>query len=313
MLAEALQKNKLFALDQINWGFIRPKTPTDRPLAYAQADWMLEYIAVRYGHKAITDMLALYHEGVPDTEALVRVIGDSAEAFMSGFRAWAGDRVKTWGLAQYPAGPRLTEVLRGKGEPASAEELNQLLTENPSHPDLLRLMAERTLDGTDPEAARRAVLRYADARPVDPWPHRALVELSLMTGDLSDALGSLETIDQIEPSSGRWAHELAKVHRNEGDYTRALSAIERALDREPYNATYRELAAAIALQTHDNERALHHVYAASLIEPQRASHPARLAALYFRLDRHDAADAAARRALELDPESPAAKFLKSAQ
>lgn len=311
LLAEALQKDKLFALDQINWGFIRPKTPTDRPLAYAQADWMLEYIAVRFGHKAITDMLALYHGGVPDTEAMVRVTGESAEAFMSGFRAWAGGQVRAWGLAQYPTGPRLTEVLNGAGEPTDEDELNTLLAGHPGHPRLLRLIAERALKGPDPEAARRAVLRYADSRPVDPWPHRALVELSLANGDLTEVLGSLQTIDQIETSSGRWAHELAKVYRADADPTQALRAIDRALDREPYNATYRELAAAIALQIQDNDRALHHVYAAALIEPQRAVHQARLAALYHRMQRFDEADAAARHAMELDPASPASRFLKT--
>jgi tetratricopeptide (TPR) repeat protein len=312
LLAEALQKDKLFALDQINWGFIRPKTPTDRPLAYAQSDWMLEYIAVRYGHKAITDMLALYHDGVPDTEALVRVTGESAEAFMSGFKAWASGQVKAWGLAQYPASTRLTEVLAGEGESADDAELNTLLAEHPGHPRLLRLIAERALTGGDTDAARRAVLRYADSRPVDPWPHRALVELALAEGDLSSVLGSLESIDQIEPSSGRWAHELAKAYRKDGNYTQALAAIERALDREPYNATYRELAAAVALQVQDNDRAIRHIQAAALIEPGRAAHQLRLAALYHRMGQLDEAAAAARRALELDPASPAARFLKPA-
>ncbi|MEZ6193851.1 MAG: tetratricopeptide repeat protein, partial [Phycisphaerales bacterium] len=310
LLAEALQKDKLFALDQINWGFIRPKTPTDRPLAYAQSDWMLEYIAVRYGHKAITDMLALYYDGVPDTEALVRVTDESPEAFMSGFKAWAGGQVQAWGLAEYPTGPRLAEVLTGEGEPTNDDELNRLLTEHPGHPDLLQLIAERVLNRDDPDAARRRCCAYADSRPVDPRPHRALVELSLAHGDLTGVLGSLESIDQIEPSSGRWAHELAKAYRKNGDYPQALAAIERALDREPYNATYRELAAAIALQVQDNDRALRHIHAAALIEPDRAAHQLRLAALYHRMGQLDAADAAARRALELDPASPAARFLK---
>jgi len=312
LLAEALQKDKLFALDQINWGFIRPKTPTDRPLAYAQSDWMLEYIAVRFGHKAITDMLSLYHDGVPDTEALLRVTGESAEAFMSGFREWAERQVQSWGLAQYPTGPRLAEVLSGKSEPAGDDELAALLAEHPGHPALLRLLAERALEGHDPDAARRAVLRYADSRPIDPWPHRALVELSLANGDLTGALGSLETIDQIDPSSGRWAHELAKAYRKDSNYTRALAAIERALDREPYNASYRELAAAIALQVRDNDRALRHIHAAALIEPDRAAHRVRLAALYHQMEQFDQADAAARSAIELDPDSPASRFLKTA-
>jgi tetratricopeptide (TPR) repeat protein len=312
LLAEALQKDKLFALDQINWGFVRPKSPTDRPLAYAQSDWMLQYIAVRFGHKAITDMLALYYDGVPDTEALERVTGQSAEAFMSGFKAWANGQIVDWGLEQRETSPRLAEVLADSGEPVEDEELSALRNEYPGHPDLLRLIAQRAMNGDDPEAARRAVLRYADSRPVDPWPHRALVALALAQGKSAEALGSLETIDGIEQSSGRWALELAKAYRGSGQYTQALNAVERALHREPYDAGYRELAAALALQVQDADLALHHVYAASLIEPERAQHKTRLAALYHRLGQFDEAHAAAQHALELDPASPAVKFLKPA-
>ena len=77
--------------------------------------------------------------------------------------------------------------------------------------------------------ARRAILRYADSRPVDPWPHRALIELALAQGDIEQALGSLEYVDQFEESSGRWAYELAKIYRNQGEYSLAMSAAERAL------------------------------------------------------------------------------------
>jgi tetratricopeptide (TPR) repeat protein len=310
LLAEALHKNKLFALDQINWGFVRPKTPADRPLAYAQSDWMLEYIAVRFGHQAIVDLLGLYHDGTPDTQALEQVTGESAQAFMSGFKAWAGDQVRRWGLAPTPTDDRLMEVLAGSGEPADDAELAGLLERYPNTPPLLRLIAERALNQPDPEAARRAVLRYADSRPVDPWPHRALVELALAQGEIDRAIGSLEYLDQSDPSSGRWALELAKAHRGAGRYRQAQSAIERALDREPYNAGYRELAAAIALQAKDTGRALRHLYAAAVIEPDRTIHPIRLAALYQKLGRTDEADTSARKALALDADAPVQKFLK---
>ncbi len=310
LLAEALQKDKLFDLDQINWGFIRPKTPADRPLAYAQSDWMLEYIAVRYGHRAIVELLKLYDQGTPDTAALQQVTGESAQAFMSGFKAWAGDEVNRWGLSPPPATGRIAEVLTGSGEPTTDDELATLLENHPGNPGLLKQIALRALDQPDAQIARRAVLRYADSRPVDPWPHRALVELALAQGVVGEAIGSLEYLDQTEPASGRWAVELAKAYRGKGQYVQALSAIERALDREPYHASYREMAAAIALQSENPDRALDHLYAAGLIEPDRAIHQIRLAAMYQKLGRPDDADAAAKKAIELDANAPVQKFLK---
>lgn len=311
LLAEALQHDKLFTLENINWGFIRPKSPTDRPLAYAQSAWMLEYIEKHFGHQAIVDMLTLYNNGTPDIAALEQVTGQPREAFMSGFKAWAGEQVASWGLETQPAEGRLAEVLSGQGEPADDDELATLLKAHPGHVALLRLIAERAIAGDDDEAAQQAVTRYAKACPVDPWPHEALIRLALKRGDMQQVIGSLSYMDKIEPSSGRWAHELAKAYRAAGRYDEAQSAIERALDREPYNAGYRELAAAIALQRHDDALALRHVYAASLIEPERAQHQVRLAALYQRMGRLDEADAAARRALALDPDSPAKRFLET--
>ena len=311
LLADALNNDKLFPLDQINWGFIRPKTPTDRPLAYAQSDWMLEYLAVRYGHDSIVDLLSLYRQGTPDIEALQQVTGTEAEQFMHEFKVWAGKQVQQWGLSTPALGEKMAKVITDQAESIDPATLDELLKENPTHPDLLKLVAERAMQSGDPQAAREAVQRYAGSRPVDPWPYRALAELALTTGNLDDAIEPMQFLDRNAPSSGRWAQELAKTLRTQGDYPGALAAIERALDREPYHAGYRELAAAIALQASDTDRALHHVYAASVIEPDRPQHQVRLAALYSRLDRPEQADAAARRAIAIDPNSPAKRFLKS--
>ena len=43
-LADAARRDTLFTLESIDWGFIRPKRPGDRQMAYAQSEWMCEYI-----------------------------------------------------------------------------------------------------------------------------------------------------------------------------------------------------------------------------------------------------------------------------
>ena len=35
MLYGAVKKHELFPMDKLTWGFVRPKRPTDRQLAYA--------------------------------------------------------------------------------------------------------------------------------------------------------------------------------------------------------------------------------------------------------------------------------------
>lgn len=102
MLARELEAGTLFDLDSINWGFIRPKRPQDRGLAYAQGHWMVEFMNERYGESALPRLLGMYHEGVPESEAMQRVLGTSRKDFHAAFLAWAKQEVKAWGLAPTP-------------------------------------------------------------------------------------------------------------------------------------------------------------------------------------------------------------------
>jgi predicted Zn-dependent protease len=308
LLASALHANKLFDLDQINWGFVRPRTPQDRPLAYAQAHWMFEYITVKFGHQAIIDLLALQKTGVGDKKSIEQVTGQTADQFMSNFRAWGQQQVKAWGLAAPPKDAQLIRVLEASGPPDD-KTLDALLANYPGQPDVLKLAAERALKQSDPVTARQTVLRYAAARPVDPWPHQALVKLALETGRDDEAIASLEELDRRASNTGAWAEQLAKIYRSRKDFTAAARAANRALHREPYNATYRELAAAIDLQRGDMTGALRHVTALTAIEPDRAIHWVRLAALCYRMDKKDDAKAAAAQALKIDPKAPVQAYM----
>ncbi|MEY3142011.1 MAG: hypothetical protein RLY21_504 [Planctomycetota bacterium] len=103
LLADAWRKGRLFDLDAINWAFIRPETPTDRPQAYAQGRWMVEYMEKRYGWDAIRSLLNSYAEGITEDTAMRRAFGVSREEFYKGFLAWAADEVRAWGLNPQPS------------------------------------------------------------------------------------------------------------------------------------------------------------------------------------------------------------------
>jgi tetratricopeptide (TPR) repeat protein len=309
LLAWALHNDELFDLASINWGFIRPEKPFSRQLAYAQADWMLEYIAHAFGWQAVIELLELYNRGIGDTEAMKTVTRQNAEEFMSGFRAWATEQVAAWGLGEREVGERAAQVIAGRGDEPTDDELRELLERYPDHPDLLKIVAQRAMLGDDIDDAERAVRRYAEARPVDHWPHRAMAQLATRAGDLERAVPSLEALDALDNDSGAWAHQLAQVHRAAGRLDRASASIRRAVHRQPYNANFRTLAATIELQRGDATGALHQLRALSILEPTRAEHHVRLAALHHRLGDADAAAAAARRARELNPSAPVEAFL----
>ncbi len=308
LLAKALASDQLFRLDRINWAFVRPKTPRDRPLAYAQSDWMLEYITQRFGHESVIRMLGVYRDGGDDTEALALATGLEVEPFMADFKAWARMQVQQWGLGPHTGDAQIEEAL-ASASTVNNDQLDELLRQHPDNPRLLNAAARRAVAGDDPAAARRAVLRYATARPVDPWPSKVLAKLALENGAAHEAIGPLERLDRLELKVANWSTQLSSLHRADQDYNAAAAAIGRAIRREPYSAHLRETAAAIDLQRRQTESALYHVQALAMLEPQRAIHHVRLAALYERIGQADESRRAAEQALQLDEAAPVERFL----
>lgn len=308
LLAMAHKHDKLFTLDQINWAFVRPKNPAERPLAYAQAHWMLEYITVTYSHDAVIRLLDLFRRGVGDVEGIQRVTGRTGEQFLSEFKTWAASQLKTWGLAPQPGDKEIEKAMEsGPLAPAKFAELQKSF---PDHPEIVRANAMHTLESGDVASARELVLRYGTMRPLDPWAYRELVKLSARSGRGDEAVAALEQLDRNEQLTGSWASQLAHIHRASGQLDDAQDAARRALMREPYNATYREQLATIALQRSDTETALRQLQAMTLLEPDRAIHFQRLAAMSFKLGDKEAARTAAQAAKKLDPNAKVERFLE---
>lgn len=309
LLAKCVAEHELFTLDEINWGFVRPKKPTDRAQAYAQANWMFEYITRRFGHQKILDMLALSKQGVPENEIVPKATGLSADQFMSDFYAWAAEQVHQWGLSPTPPTAEIMQKLPDAGT-SNPDKLAELLKQYPDHPDVLQIATAQALKAGDLEGAYTLALRYGSARPVDPWADRTIAELAVKLGRPMQAISHLETLDLLDQSTGANAVTLMNIERQLNDLDDAQQAAMRAIIRQPYDATLRETAATIALQRGDDETALHHLKALTWIEPDRAIHQVRLAALYTKMGNPGAARAAAEAARKIDPNAPVDRFLK---
>jgi tetratricopeptide (TPR) repeat protein len=103
LLASATNRGTLFDLDGINWAFVRPEKPTDRPQAYAQGRWMVEYMEKRFGWDAIRKLLFSYADGIREDEAMRGAFGISREEFHREFLVWAASEVHAWGLSPEPS------------------------------------------------------------------------------------------------------------------------------------------------------------------------------------------------------------------
>lgn len=316
--------NRLFGLDQISWAFIRPESPLDRPLAYAQASWMVQYVTERFGHRAVVAMLERYREGATEAQAILTATGQAPDFFMAGFKAWAAKEMRSWGLGPQLGDDEIKKAF-GPSDKPSDEVLAQWLERYPSHPGLLRMAAGRAVEravrrddelgvgganAVELEAVKQVVLRYAASRPVDPWSDEQLVRIAKRQGRVEEAIGAMQQLDRADDKTGRWAVELAGIHRDAGRLGLAADAMTRALQRQPYNASYRELAATVALQGGDFEGALRHLQAMVALEPDRAIHQVRLAAIYAKMGRREESVSAAQAAMRLDPAAPVDALLE---
>ena len=307
LLAQAYAKNRLFDLSTINWAFVRPQTPQDRPLAYAQSSWIIQYITETHGFGAIIKMLEQFRDGATNTQAIRAATGQDDLQLMDSFRIWAGKQILTWGLGS-KADALAEELPQLAADEDISAKLNQLLERHPNQPDLLKAVAQNAIANGDADQARQAVLQYAATRPVDPWSDEQLVKLAILTHRPNEAIASLEQLDRQETKSGQWAHQLVQIHRSNGRLDLAAGAIKRALRREPYHAGYRELAATIDLQAGNLKSALAQLQTMVILEPDRAIHHVRLAALYAKMGRPQDATRAAEAAKDIDPEASVETF-----
>jgi tetratricopeptide (TPR) repeat protein len=168
------------------------------------------------------------------------------------------------------------EIVRPPVEP-SDQKLAEWRGEYPNHPDLLEMEIRRKIDrGVDDEALRPLLVRYAELRPVDPFPHRQLARIELESDDPTRAISHLQELAIREEKSPVFVVELAKLYRRRGELDRALQSATTALHINPYHAANRELAAAIAFEAGKLDVARRHVHALTLIEPDREQHQRRL-------------------------------------
>lgn len=98
LLSEAAIAGRTYSIENMSLGFIRPESPEDRTRAYAQSEFVLEYVIERFGADAPAELLGVFREGITEREAWDRVLGVSVETFDRDFGVWAEERFAEVGL-----------------------------------------------------------------------------------------------------------------------------------------------------------------------------------------------------------------------
>ncbi len=157
------------------------------------------------------------------------------------------------------------------------------------------------------DRARRRVLEAALKRdPANAVLYERLGELALAAGETERGLGLLAAAVAVEPASPEANAALGFFYRTHGRASAAVSYFERARAAAPGAAPYRVLLADAYIEAGRPRDALGELDAVD--EPaHRAKALALRAKAYYNLGDREAAAAAARRALELEPDLAEAK------
>jgi tetratricopeptide (TPR) repeat protein len=131
LLAQSFRQGRLFTLETIDWGFMRPRRPNDRQLAYAQSEWMIEYTIEKHGYASLLKLLEKFRGGANQARAFQDVLEVTPAEFTSSFMKWAGQNVLKWGMP--------TRRIR------DAEVVDQQIEKSGKSAELLASLAEALL------------------------------------------------------------------------------------------------------------------------------------------------------------------------
>ncbi len=228
LLLERVPKGKLFDLQTINTGFIRPKSSDEWALAYCQAELYADYMLDRFGKDAISKMLAAYATNLNTTEAIHRSFGIDEPDFERGYGEYLKKIVA--GLGQGGAAEKQPpEIERNGGAKAEVKQ------SGPGEVVRLKKLAAQHLKAGENEQLFKVLEQLAAIEPDDVLIRKKLASLALASKDFAAA--------------EHWAKQGLYVDVNDVDSHRMLA--EGLAGRQEYAAAVEEYATAVKLEPLD--------------------------------------------------------------
>jgi cellulose synthase operon protein C len=200
ILSRRAAADRLFDLDDINFGFQRPTSAEDWALAYYQAFLYARYMTETYGPGANAKMLAAYAGYLDTPAALKKSFGVTKDAFEKGYRAYV---MKIAGT-----GERGAEVGTSRAGDAktpshdAAASLERAIDKNPRDADLQARLARVYLDEGRPYQARSTANRALEIDPKQPKAAFVIARVNLLEGAQAQALAVLKGAFDAEHPDG---------------------------------------------------------------------------------------------------------------
>ncbi len=227
LLERVPSRQKLLNLDTINLGFIRPKEPEDRQLAYCQAQLYARYMLKRFGDDALIKMLMAYRRGLTTDRAITACFHVAKDDFEKGYLSYLDEVVKT-------IRTRVSEE-----EPVKFSQLERQLKAKPDDPELNARMAYEHFARRNYAEARPFADKALELKPHHPLASYVKARLLQSIGDRPEAiLAVLEpALDPKRPNE-RVIDLLAQLKMEAGQLDEAASLYELARKDDPYHTKW---------------------------------------------------------------------------
>jgi tetratricopeptide (TPR) repeat protein len=277
LLVERIPARKLLNLDTINLGFIRPKEPDERQMAYCQAQLYARYMLKRFGKDALIKMLEAYRRGLTTDRAIGECFGVEKADFESGYLAYLDELVKTIRTRVDEEKPvkfsELERMVKAKPDDADLNArmayehwarrdlkearpfADKALKLQPHHP-LASYVKARLLVSIGDDDAARAMLEPA----VDPErPNERVIdllgELEMKAGNLDEAERLFELARRDDPYHSKWIAHLARIHLRRKDVAKFLGDLAMLADNDSDDLDVRKALAERHLEASQPEQA----------------------------------------------------------
>jgi tetratricopeptide (TPR) repeat protein len=242
LLAARVPKGEIFNLDDINLGFIRPKSSLDWQMAYCQAELYAEYMLDTYGEDALAKMLAAYRDNLSTRQALERSFGVTQEDFERGYVAHLKRTV-----AQLSPGKEADEEM-------TLAQLVRAQAADPENPDLAAKLAYAHLQRKAYPDARQLAKAALKQKPKHQLASYVLARIHLLVGDTQEALDVLENAVDPDDPEENVINLLAALRLRDKQYNEAAKLYQLASRKDPGNSRWIKALARVYLESGDKRR-----------------------------------------------------------
>jgi len=268
LLLERVPAGKLFNLDTINLGFVRPQSSNDWTMAYCQADLYAKYMTKTYGEDALAKMLAAYRDNLDTPAALRRSFQVEVADFERGYLEFVRAVTATLSAeAPMPAqtladleaahrdkpddtltAARLAVALVDRREYPRARELAEAALADPQSAQLAAyaLARLRLVVGED-RAAVELLEKHLDEKTPEPRLLSLLAAIKLKGRKFDEAAKLYALGRERHPNDSSWLRSLAKVYLAEANDVKLAETLTQLAPLDSDDFTVRKKLAQLKL------------------------------------------------------------------